>query len=78
VAEAIDYISQLTGSCAHVGIGSDFDGGFGADSVPDPLDTVADLSLVGPALRTLGFSAADEQSVLQDNWLRLLHRGLPA
>ena len=78
VAEAIDYISQLTGNCAHVGIGSDFDGGFGADSIPDPLDTVADLAQIGPALRTLGYNVADEQSVLQGNWLRLLQRGLPA
>ncbi|MEY4234469.1 MAG: hypothetical protein RL635_1436 [Chloroflexota bacterium] len=78
VAEAADYISQLTGSCTHVGIGSDFDGGFGADSIPDPLDTVADLAQVGPALRALGYSAADAKNVLQGNWLRLLQRGLPA
>ena len=32
--DAIDYICQLTGSAAHVAIGSDFDGGFGQKAFP--------------------------------------------
>ena len=30
----IDYICQLAGDPRHVGLGSDFDGGFGLQSVP--------------------------------------------
>ena len=29
VITAIDHVCQITGSARHVGIGSDFDGGFG-------------------------------------------------
>ncbi len=77
VADAVDYICQLTGSAAHVGLGTDFDGGFGAETAPEGLDTVADLSKIGDLLRERGFTAAQVQGVLADNWLGLLRRGLP-
>ena len=75
--DAIDYICQLTGSASHVGIGTDFDGGFGAETTPLGLDTVADLSKIGDALRERGFSQADAEGVLANNWLSVLRRGLP-
>jgi membrane dipeptidase len=74
----IDYICQLTGSAAHVGIGSDFDGGFGVERTPAELDTVADLQKLGPALAARGYSAADVDAILSQNWLGVLRRGLPA
>lgn len=74
---AIDYICQLTGSAAHVGIGTDFDGGFGAETTPLGFDTIADLSKIGVALRERGFSQADADGVLANNWLSVLRRGLP-
>ncbi|MBL8096146.1 MAG: membrane dipeptidase [Anaerolineales bacterium] len=77
VADAIDYICQLTGSAAHVGLGTDFDGGFGAETAPEGLDTVADLPKIGDLLRERGFSAIDVQAVLAENWLGVLRRGLP-
>ncbi len=77
VADAIDYICQLTGSAAHVGLGTDFDGGFGAETAPEGLDTVADLGKIGDLLRERGFAPADVQGVLADNWLGVLRRGLP-
>lgn len=77
VADAIDYICQLTGSAAHVGLGTDFDGGFGAETAPEGLDTIADLSKIGDLLRERGFTEAQVQGVLADNWLGLLRRGLP-
>ncbi len=75
--DAIDYICQLTGSAAHVGIGTDFDGGFGAETTPLGFDTIADLSKIGVGLRERGFSQADVEGVLADNWLSVLRRGLP-
>lgn len=75
--DAIDYICQLTGSAAHVGIGTDFDGGFGAETTPLGFDTVADLSKIGDALVERGFSKADAEAVLANNWLSVLRRGLP-
>jgi membrane dipeptidase len=76
VVEAIDYVCQLTGSAAHVGIGSDFDGGFGAESIPEGIDTVTDLLAIGKALQERGYSEADTESILSGNMLRILRRAL--
>jgi len=74
----IKHICDLAGDARHVGIGSDFDGGFGSEGAPSELDTVADLHLVGEALSAAGFSDADVEQYLSGNWLRLLRRALPA
>ena len=77
LAEMIDYICQLTGSCQHVGIGSDFDGGFGAESIPFPMDTIADLVLIGDEIATLGYNRREVTSFMSENWLQVLRRGIP-
>jgi membrane dipeptidase len=41
----------LTASTAHVGIGSDLDGGFGTEQSPEGLETVADLARLGGCWR---------------------------
>jgi membrane dipeptidase len=74
--DAIDYVCQLTGNAAHVGIGSDFDGGFGAESVPDGLDTTSDLLRIGTALRARGYSEEDTAAILGGNMLRKLRQSL--
>jgi membrane dipeptidase len=78
VVAHIDYICQLTGSAAHAGIGSDFDGGFGVERIPLELDTIADLQKLDAALTERGYSAPDVQAILGGNWLGVLRRGLPA
>lgn len=75
--DAIDYVCQLTGSARHAGIGSDFDGGFGSQHIPDGLDTVADLTRIGDALRARGYSEEDVQAILGGNMLRKLRQALP-
>ncbi|MDW8065638.1 MAG: membrane dipeptidase [Anaerolineae bacterium] len=74
---AIDYVCQRVGDARHVGIGSDFDGGFGAESAPAEFDTVADLPKIAQALREAGFAEADVEAVMGGNWLRILRNGLP-
>lgn len=74
----IDHVCQLAGSAAHVGIGTDFDGGFGWPAVPLELNTIADLPRLGPLLAERGYSSADVAGILGGNWLRLLERTLPA
>ncbi len=74
--DIIDYVCQITGSAAHVGIGSDWDGGFGSESVPHPFDTIADLWLLKDALLERGFAAGDVQAILGGNFLRSLFKGL--
>lgn len=77
VAAAIDHVCQVVGDAAHVGIGSDFDGGFGADQTPAALDTVADLQRIGPALSDVGYDQGEVEAILGGNWLRVLEDGLP-
>lgn len=72
VADAIDYVCQLTGSVAHVGLGSDFDGGFGVQSIPAELDTVGDLWQIKAILEGRGFNETDVAAVLGGNMLRKL------
>ena len=50
VAAHMDHVCQLAGDARHVGIGSDFDGGFGVQSVPPEIDTIADLQKLVPLL----------------------------
>jgi membrane dipeptidase len=76
VADAIDHICQITGSAAHVGIGSDFDGGFGVEQIPYEIDTVGDLLKIGDVLRERGYSAEDIEAVLSGNMLRKLKEAL--
>lgn len=78
VVSAIDHVCQLTGSSAHVGIGSDFDGGFGADSIPDELETTGDLHLIGKALADKGYSTDDVNAIMGGNFLRKLRECLPS
>jgi membrane dipeptidase len=76
VIDAIDHVCQVTGSAAHVGIGSDFDGGFGRESIPAGLDTVGDLLHIGTLLRERGYAEADIEAILGGNMLRKLRQAL--
>lgn len=71
VRRHVSHIAELAG-WDHVGIGSDFDGGFGSTGAPEGLDSVGDLAAVG--------AAAPEEyraGLLGENWLNFLRRVLP-
>jgi membrane dipeptidase len=74
----IDHICQMAGDAHHAGIGSDFDGGFGWQSIPHELDTIADLQMVASKLIERGYSESDAANILGGNWLRFLRKHLPA
>ncbi|HSG41558.1 MAG TPA: membrane dipeptidase [Anaerolineales bacterium] len=74
----IDHICQLAGDSLHVGIGSDFDGGFGLQSIPPELDSIADLPLIATKLMERGYTETDAANVLGSNWLRFLKKNLPS
>lgn len=78
LVDHIDHICQLAGDARHVGIGTDFDGGFGLQSTPKEIDTIADLQKLVPLLLARGYSEEEAASVLGGNWINLLHRSLPA
>ena len=77
VAAALDYVCQMAGDAQHAAIGTDFDGGFGAESTPAELDTVADLPKIADALKNRGYAQADIAAIMSGNWLRILRRALP-
>jgi membrane dipeptidase len=77
VVSHIDYICQMAGDARHVGLGSDFDGGFGVQSVPPEIDTIADLPKLGPLLKDKGYSEVDIAGIFGENWLNILRNTLP-
>ena len=74
----IDHVCQIAGNSLHAGIGSDFDGGFGLQSIPPEIDSIADLQIIGTGLRARGYGESDIENILGGNWLRFLRRNLPA
>jgi membrane dipeptidase len=77
VANQIDYLCQMAGSAHQVGIGSDFDGGYGVQSSPLEVDTIADLQKLAPLLAEKGYTPADIAAVMGENWLAALRAALP-
>lgn len=77
VIDHIDYVCQMAGDAHHVGLGSDFDGGFGLQSVPPEVDSLADLQKIGVLLAARGYSEEDITAILGGNWLRFLQDSLP-
>ena len=78
VVQHIRHICDIAGNARHVAIGSDLDGGFGVESTPTEIDTVADLGKLALALSSNGFSDEDIGGILQGNWMRILKKALPA
>jgi membrane dipeptidase len=77
VVTHIDYVCQMAGDAQHVGLGSDFDGGFGLSQVPVGFESVADLGKIGEALAEHGYTPPEIQAVLGGNWIGLLQASLP-
>jgi len=62
----IDHIAKVAG-VDHVGLGSDFDG---VSSLPEGLDSVADLPKITEALAERGYSKDALQRILGGNLIR--------
>jgi membrane dipeptidase len=77
LADHIDHICQLAGNANHAAIGSDLDGGFGAEQSPDGLDSIADLQKLDGILTARGYSPGDVALILGRNWIRFFEQHLP-
>jgi membrane dipeptidase len=77
LAAHIDHICQLAGDSAHVGLGTDFDGGFGLSAAPAQVQSIADLQSLEGILAARGYNDAQVSAVLGGNWLRLARTFLP-
>jgi len=75
----IDIVCQLAGNVDHVGIGTDLDGGYGAEQTPTDLDRYSDLpKRLLELLSSSGYSDADIAKIMHGNWLRFFNEVLPA
>jgi membrane dipeptidase len=77
VVDHVMHICQRAGSARHVAIGSDLDGGFGAEHTPRELDRFGDLIGLEPLLRQRGFDDQDVADFFYGNWLRFWQQALP-
>jgi membrane dipeptidase len=66
----IDHIAKVAG-VDHVGLGSDFDG---VTSLPQGIDSVADLPKITEALVQRGYSREDVEKILGGNFLRVMRQ----
>jgi len=68
----VDHIVRVAG-IDHVGLGSDFDGYWGDDQMPEIRDA-ADLPAITAGLLARGYSEADVRKVLGENYLRVFRQ----
>jgi membrane dipeptidase len=78
VINHIQHICDLAGSAAHIGLGTDMDGGFGRDQIPLEIQTSADLPRVADALSRENFSDDDIRGIMGQNWVNYFTRNLAA
>lgn len=78
VADHIDHLCQLAGNDRHAAIGSDLDGGFGAEQSPRDLETIADLQKLADILAARNYDTSSIEAVFFGNWLRFLTEVLPS
>ena len=75
--EHIDHVCQLLGSADHVGIGTDFDGGFGLQCAPAELNTLADMGCIIPLLEKKGYTQSEIDKIFGLNWIEYMKKYLP-
>lgn len=67
----VEHICAIAGDRAYVGLGSDMDGGFGADRLPEGVNTPSDLGRLIDALRARNWSDDDILGFVCGNWMRV-------
>ena len=71
----IEKMADLAGgTLENIAIGTDMDGGFGAEVTPTDVDTIADLQGLAPVLEAAGYSHDEALGVLHGNALRLFRQ----
>ena len=73
----VQRVARLMGHRGGVALGSDMDGGFGPDSLPEHLDHPGKLDALADALAAAGWSDDDVEGFAHGNWMRFLERTLP-
>ena len=73
----VEHVTDVMGHRRGVGLGSDMDGGFGAEDLPTDLQRPRHLSRLADALARRGWSDEDINGFRCENWRRFLKRALP-
>lgn len=66
----IDHVCSLVGHTRCIGLGSDMDGGFGADGLPRGINAPRDLSRLADALNARNWSDDDIAGFAWKNWAK--------
>src|SRR3954466_13450745 len=66
----VKHMCDLIGDAEHVSLGSDMDGGFGAEHIPAEIRTAGDLPKIGDALAGAGFKGKEVEGIMGGNWVR--------
>jgi membrane dipeptidase len=77
VVEHLKHMCDLIGDAMHVGIGTDMDGGFGGENIPEEIGTSGDMPKIADALMAGGFAEADVAGIMGGNWVRFFGERLP-
>lgn len=77
VIDHLKHMCDLVGDTKHVGIGTDMDGGFGGENIPEEIATSADMPVIAEALKAGGFADADVEGIMGGNWVRFFGERLP-
>lgn len=73
----VERIVEIAGRADVVALGSDMDGGFGADRLPEGINAPRDLTRLTEALQARGWSEEHLAGFRFDNWMHFLRRSLP-
>lgn len=68
-ADHVEYAAAIAGCRTCLGLGSDMDGGFTADCLPQGIDVPSDLPLLTAELRRRGWGAAECEGFAFRNWV---------
>ena len=73
----VNHVAEIAGGRQFVALGSDADGGFGTDRLPQGCDHPKKFNALLDGLREVGFDHADLEGFAHANWLRFLREHLP-
>jgi membrane dipeptidase len=73
----IDHLASITGSRTHIGLGSDLDGGFSANDLPQGIQSPSDYHKLTTELSNRHWSPTDLTNFQSQNWLRFFQANLP-
>ena len=71
VVDHIDHVVKVTGSCNHVGLGSDYDG---IIDPPKGLENIGKIMAITEELKARGYKEEDIRKILGENFLRVFQR----